>query len=99
MTNVKPSNLKLIGRATFLIQSHVNDHMPITYDEANAVLYDAIYFLGGRGGQTSEVELSIIRLLETYRKKHAISWDDALFVAETDGLEKYLKTYNPALRS
>ena len=25
MTNVSPSNLKLIGRATFLIQSHVND--------------------------------------------------------------------------
>lgn len=101
MTNVKPSNLKLIGRATFLIQSHVNDHMPITYDEANAVLYDAIYFLAGRKGQkgqTGEVELSIIRLLETHRKKHAISWDDTLHIAETDGLEKYLNTYNPALQ-
>jgi hypothetical protein len=55
MTNVSPGNLKLIGRATFLIQSHVNDILgtaewvkangardPITYGEANAVLYDAI---------------------------------------------------------
>jgi len=25
MTNVNPSNLKLVGRATFLIMSHVND--------------------------------------------------------------------------
>jgi len=27
MTNVSPSNLKLIGRATYLIQSHVNDSL------------------------------------------------------------------------
>ena len=99
MTNVNPSNLKLIGRATHLIHSHVNDHVPITYDEANAVLFDAIDFLKKRGRQTSEVELSIIRILETFRKKRGISWDQALQIAETEGLEHYLKTYNPALHS
>src|SRR6185437_16917819 len=57
MTNVNPGNLKLIGRATYLIQSHVNDaisstewtkqhgkHAPISYAEANAVLFDAISY-------------------------------------------------------
>ena len=74
MTNVSPSNLKLIGRATFLIQSHVNDVLgraewvkahgardPITYGEANAVLYDAIAYLKDRqaeAGQTAEVAFS-----------------------------------------
>ncbi len=97
MTNVKPSNLKLIGRATHLIHSHVNDHVPITYAQANAVLFDAIDFLTNLGGQTGEVELSIIRILETYRKKRGVSWDKALLIAETVGLEQYLKSYNPAL--
>ena len=77
MTNVSPSNLKLIGRATFLIQSHVNDALsrpgwvrglraggsPITYGEANAVLYDSIAYIKSRpdmAGQTAEVALSIV---------------------------------------
>ena len=85
MTNVSPSNLKLIGRATFLIQSHVNDALgrpdwirlqgrrkPITYGEANAVLFDEIAFVKGHpemAGQTAEVALSIIRILESFRQK------------------------------
>ena len=63
MTNVSPSNLKLIGRATFLIQSHVNDALsrpgwvrahgrrkPIIYGEANAVLFDSIAYHQGPAG-------------------------------------------------
>ncbi len=96
MTNVKPSNLKLIGRATHLIHNHVNDHVPITYAQANAVLFDAIDFLASLGGQTGEVELSILRILETFKQKKSVTWERALRVAETHGLEKYLKTYNPA---
>jgi len=82
MTHVNPSNLKLIGRATFLIMSHVNDTIsneewtqkygklqPITYAEANAILFDAMEFVLEHGGQISEVELSIIRVLEALRKK------------------------------
>ncbi len=55
MTNVSPSNLKLIGRATYLIMSHVNDTLsqkewiekygkmePISFSSANAILFEAI---------------------------------------------------------
>ena len=58
MTNVSPSNLKLVGRATHLVQLHVNDVLgrpewvrnfgarrPVSYEEANAVLHESIAFL------------------------------------------------------
>lgn len=111
MTNVNPSNLKLIGRATYLIMSHVNDTVlrdewikmngktePITYAQANIVLFEAMDFVSKQGGQISEVELSIIRILEALRKKSYIGWEVALSVSETIGLEKYLEKHNPALR-
>lgn len=111
MTNVNPSNLKLIGRATYLIMSHVNDAVlqdewiekygktePITYTQANAVLFEAMDFVSKKGGQTSEVELSIIRILESVREKSYISWEEALSVAESIGLERYLEKHNPGLR-
>ncbi|MFP4081368.1 MAG: hypothetical protein ACLFVG_01285 [Candidatus Aminicenantes bacterium] len=111
MTNVHPSNLKLIGRATYLIMSHVNDTImqkewikkngksdPLTYSQANAVLFEAMDFAAARGEQTSEVEISIIRILEALRKKSFISWQQALSVSETSGLENYLEKHNSALR-
>jgi len=111
MTNVNPSNLKLIGRATYLIMSHVNNAVSqdewaqkygrtdaITYDQANAVLYDAMDFVSKQAGQTSEVELSIIRILEALRNDVSLGWEEALFISETVGLEEYLKKHNPALR-
>jgi N-acetylmuramic acid 6-phosphate (MurNAc-6-P) etherase len=111
MTNVNPSNLKLIGRATYLIMSHVNDVVsredwikkngktePISYAQANAVLYEAMDFVSKCCALTSEVELSIIRILDARRKKSYISWEEALSIAETIGLERYLEKYNPALR-
>jgi hypothetical protein len=106
MTNVSPSNLKLIGRATYLIQSHVNDVLgraewvlangarePISYGEANAVLYDAISTLRDRpaeAGQTAEVALSIIRILESLRRKSGIGRAEALGIVRTVGLSDYL---------
>jgi N-acetylmuramic acid 6-phosphate (MurNAc-6-P) etherase len=106
MTNVSPSNLKLIGRATYLIQSHVNDVLgraewvlangarePISYGEANAVLYDAISTLRDRpaeAGQTAEVALSIIRILESLRRKSGIDRAEALGIVRTVGLSDYL---------
>jgi N-acetylmuramic acid 6-phosphate etherase len=106
MTNVSPSNLKLIGRATFLIQSHVNDVLgmaewvkangarePVTYGEANAVLYDAIAYLKDKpaeAGQTAEVAFSIIRILESLRQKRGISREEALDLVKTVGLSSYL---------
>ncbi|MGB9764219.1 MAG: hypothetical protein ACPLZD_02550 [Candidatus Saccharicenans sp.] len=106
MTNVSPSNLKLIGRATYLIQSHVNDCLrqpewikkyglrsPITYGEANAVLFDSIAFLKDKqetAGQTAEVALSIIRILESLRQKRGISNEEALTIVQNTGLAEYL---------
>ncbi len=108
MTNVSPSNLKLIGRATFLIQSHVNDVLarpawvqargrrpPISYGEANAVLFDAIAFVKGKkeaAGPTPEVALSIIRILESLRQGRGLTNDEALAIIQTTGLSRYLAT-------
>lgn len=102
MTSVSPSNLKLVGRATFLILSHVNDALarhdwaagiePITYAEANAVLFDAIdYVRSNQMGQTAEVALSIIRILEALRRREAVSWNEASTVLETQGLAAFLR--------
>jgi N-acetylmuramic acid 6-phosphate (MurNAc-6-P) etherase len=106
MTNVSPTNLKLIGRATFLIQLHVNDALgnpgwvrqfgtrrPITYGEANAVLYDSIAYMKERiedVGQAAEVPLSIIRILEALRRKRDFTADEALEIVKTPGLAAYL---------
>ncbi len=106
MTNVSPSNLKLIGRATFLIQSHVNDVLgtaewvkangrrePVSYGEANAVLYDAIAFLKDKpaaAGQTAEVAFSIIRILESLRLGRGLDPEEALALVRSPGLSSYL---------
>lgn len=108
MTNVSPSNLKLIGRATYLIQSHVNDVLqrpewvklhgirkPISYGEANAVLFEAIDFLKYRkreAGQTAEVAISIIRILESLRHKGGISQQQALRIIQKTELSQYLSS-------
>ena len=106
MTNVSPTNLKLIGRATYLIQLHVNDALatpgwvrqnglrkPISYGEANAVLFDAIAFMKERPedvGQAAEVPLSIIRILESIRRKSGLTSDEALGIVRKPGLAAYL---------
>lgn len=112
MTNVSPSNLKLIGRATYLIMSHVNDTLSqkewiekygryelLSFSEANAVLFDAINFVNSSNlGQTAEVPLSIIRILEALRTKKFVSWEDALQILQREGLENFLLKLNPAIR-
>ena len=113
MTNVSPSNLKLIGRATFLIQSHVNDVLgmpewvkangarePVSYGEANAVLYDAIAYLKDRqaeAGQTAEVAFSVIRILESLRQKRGIDRAEALGLVKDVGLSGYLEGVKPLI--
>jgi len=111
MTHVNPSNLKLIGRATYLIMSHVNDTLsqeewiqkngkagPVTYAQSNAILFEAIDFVAKHDDPFSEVELSIIRILEALRRGMFISWEEALSVLADQGLENYLERNNPALR-
>jgi len=106
MTNVSPSNLKLIGRATYLIMLHVNDALgspdwvrnfgvrkPISYGEANAVLFDALAFMKERtqdSGQAAEVPLSIIRILESLKRKQALTAEEALAIYKKTGLADYL---------
>ncbi len=96
MTSVNPGNLKLIGRATYLILSHVNDKLSIedriTYSEANAVLFDAIEY-GARvqkTGQNAEVALSVIRILEALRSNAFVSCEEAEGILQNEGLEQYL---------
>jgi N-acetylmuramic acid 6-phosphate etherase len=106
MTNVSPSNLKLVGRATYLIQLHVNDVLgkpewvrtfgarrPISYEEANAVLFDSIAFMKDRpqgAAQSAEVALSIVRILESLRQKTGIPAEEALAIVQKEGLPDYL---------
>ncbi|MCX7973886.1 MAG: hypothetical protein N3B16_05230 [Candidatus Aminicenantes bacterium] len=112
MTTVNPSNLKLIGRATHLILSLVNDTLnsaewtqkygptaPLTYAEANALLFDCLENQECRQSDRSEVELSIVRALESLRLKKFISWGKAIQLVEDQGLETYLCRFNPRLRS
>jgi len=114
MTNVSPSNLKLIGRATYLIQSHVNDVLarpdwvkrygrrePITYGEANVVLFEAIGFMkDGKEavGQTAEVALSIIRILESLRQNRGLANGEALEIVRKVGLDRYVSAFTPGLK-
>jgi N-acetylmuramic acid 6-phosphate (MurNAc-6-P) etherase len=109
MTNVSPSNLKLIGRATFLILSHVNDVIaqpqwmaergarePVSFAEANAVLFDAIdYVRAQEMGQTAEVALSIIRMIEALRRNACVTWAEARAILDGEGLASYLQKTTP----
>ncbi len=92
MTYVQPSNLKLIGRATNLIFSHVNDHLAnqITYAEANAVLFDAKEYRAQNNQPVSEVALSIIRILEGKKRGVNVSWQEVEEILAVRGLEGYL---------
>lgn len=109
MTAVQPSNLKLYGRATFLIQSHVNTVLasakwrqandetpPLDYAQANAVLFDAIDKRTGNAALAGspEVELAIVRILESLRLQRAISWEDAAALLRERKLDAYLATYD-----
>lgn len=104
MTNVVPSNLKLIGRATHLIMSHVNytlmqrewlscygQRQPVTYAGSNAVLFDIMDYFAGQERQVSEVDMSIIRILEALRKNRYVNQDRSLILAQDPGLDDYLK--------
>ncbi|MCW5581756.1 MAG: hypothetical protein KIS72_10495, partial [Luteimonas sp.] len=109
MTAVQPGNLKLVGRATFLVQSHVNAvlasdawrrangvHDPLTYADANAVLYDVIEARRADPALASspEVELAIVRILESLRLGHAIDWATAAARLRERRLDDMLAAYD-----
>jgi|Deesub1362B_J571_1020462.scaffolds.fasta_scaffold00002_58 N-acetylmuramic acid 6-phosphate (MurNAc-6-P) etherase len=110
MTYVNPSNLKLIGRATYLIQSHVNDilqaeewvarygRLPLlTYAQANALLWAAMEYVRSRQEEISEVALVIVRVLEAWKRQGMVSWKEAQTILEAEGLENYLLRHKPSL--
>ena len=109
MTAVQPGNLKLIGRATYLIQSHVNavlaseawrktnpPHTPLGYTDINAVLFDSIQARRSDPTLASspEVELSIVRILESLRLGRAITWPQAAELLREQRLDAYLASYD-----
>ena len=109
MTAVQPGNLKLVGRATFLIQSHVNavlaseawrkanpSHAPLEYGDVNAVLFDSIQARRSDPTLASspEVELSIVRIVESLRLGRAISWQQAAELLRQKRLDVYLAGYD-----
>lgn len=109
MTAVQPGNLKLIGRATHLIQSHVNAVLasdawrrehgarePLGYAEANAVLFDIIDSRGADPALAAspEVELAIVRILESLRLERDIGWPGAAALLREQRLDDYLAAYD-----
>jgi N-acetylmuramic acid 6-phosphate etherase len=104
-------NLKNIDRATYLVRSHVNDvlcrpqwvklygvHKPISFGEANAVLYEALAFMENRGGRIDgefEVALAVVRILESLRLNKPISISQAFDIVQGKGINYYLKNVGP----
>jgi N-acetylmuramic acid 6-phosphate etherase len=107
-------DLKNIDRATFLVQSHVNDVLsrphwvrlygvqkPISYGEANAILYEALSFMENKRGRIdgeTEVALSVVRILESLRLKKPFPLDEAFGLVQEKGLNLYLKNVAPQAR-
>jgi len=109
MTAVQPGNLKLIGRATYLIQSHVNAVLdgkhwrarhgataPLSYAEANVVLYEAIDQRARlpEAAQLPEVELAIVAVLERLDNGKPLDWAGAARQLRDKGLNGYLRERN-----
>lgn len=101
MIYVNPSNLKLIGRATHLIQIHINrilrnnmdfNNIPfIKYEEANAILYDAMDYVEANDlkNKVAIIPLVIIRIFESLRGNN-ISWMGAKNILEKTTIYDYV---------
>jgi hypothetical protein len=80
MTNVSPSNLKLIGRATFLILSHVTDMVAraalpfrVEYADANRILHMSIAFVRTlhEVQRRPQTLLTVVVFLQIHRTRRA----------------------------
>lgn len=101
MLYVNPSNLKLIGRATYLIQIHINrilksnidfNDIPLMkYDEANAILFDAMNFIESNNlkNKVAVIPLAIVRVFELLRGNE-ISWNGAKNILEKTTIYDYV---------
>lgn len=110
MTAVQPGNLKLIGRATYLLQSHVNSVLSserwqrahgatpeLSYAEANAAVFEAIKQRSQlpKDLQLPEVELAIVAVLEKLAGGADLNWNKAAQTLNTEGLNGYLSAWQP----
>ena len=113
MTSVQPGNLKLIGRATWLILSHVNGVLEtpawrdangttatLSYVEANAVLFEAIEQRRNAAAASGlpEVELSVVAVLEALKTGTPVDWATAATRLRVEGLNRYLAPYTVPAR-
>ncbi len=88
MTDVSPSNLKLIDRATSLIKTHA----AVSYAEANAILFDILQYANTtqQSDDISEVAVAIVRIIASRKLGQAISWQAAITILQTQSLGAYL---------
>jgi N-acetylmuramic acid 6-phosphate etherase len=96
MAYVQPANLKLIGRAAYLIQSHVNEilnHSALSYAEAAAALFEAMEFLKDKPntGEAAEVPLAVIRVAESIRRSAPVTQEQAWKIYQQEDLRTYAK--------
>jgi len=100
-------SLRSVDRKTFLVLSHVNDVLdrpswakqygirkPISYGEANAVLFDSRKFIENERGEAvrgRDVALSIVRILESLRLKRTFTPEEAWDILTQKGLREYLR--------
>jgi N-acetylmuramic acid 6-phosphate (MurNAc-6-P) etherase len=105
-TVIDPNDPKSIDRGTAVIQSHVNEVLknpdwvkhhgilkPISYGEANAVLFDTIGFIERNGDELDrsfDLSPCIIRILESMRMKKGLGPEESLSIAQDLGIQKYL---------
>jgi hypothetical protein len=106
MTAFDPGDPRSIDRATAHLRWHVNDALkhpgwvkrhgilkPISYGEANAVLFDSILFMEKNRGESRrsfDIAPCIVRVLESLRLKKGISPEQALNIVRNLGLRQYL---------
>ena len=104
MAFVQPTNLKLIGRATHLVQSHVNDLArpgteTLTYAAANRLVFAALAFRRGLGAAADaappETVLGIVQAILSQEAGRAIAWETALALAQAQELEQFLQQRRP----
>ena len=108
MTNVRAANLKLIGRATYLAKTHIDDIIrrakiqgcsSIEYSEANALLFDTMEWLDQNDrSQESPVPLTIVRAIQGLQNGKDTGLEGAEEVLKVNGtLESYIySTINAA---
>jgi hypothetical protein len=83
----------VLGNPAWVLQ--YGTRRPISYGEANAVLFDSMAFLKDRpqdSGQAAEVPLSIIRILESIRRKRDFTAEEALGTLKNQGLDAFLSS-------